>query len=69
MRTARVSRLIPALLLLTGCGPFKEKPLEGDPVREELTTTAATSVYRVEEAEMVEEEASEEKQGAVSEAP
>ena len=54
MRTARVSPLIPALLLLAGCGPFKEKPLEGDPVREDTESTAASAVYDVDEGDMPE---------------
>ena len=45
MRTARVSRWIPALLALAACGPLKEAPVGGDPAREDDETTAAHGVY------------------------
>lgn len=51
MRTARVSRWIPALLVLAACGPFKEAPREGDPIREDEEVTPASAVYADEEPE------------------
>jgi len=51
MPPARVSRWIPLLAVLAACGPFKEAPLEGDPVREDDPVTPASAVYEAEPSE------------------